>query len=158
VPKGSIPQAPTATLLQEFVNLDARDGKGFEVGAEIETSGVRLVGHYSYQEFETVATGAKIVADIPKHKVSGGLRTQRGPVELDIWVHSVSNSIAPSVSPDDHAYVLLNPRIGLKTGPWMFSLQAFNALNDRHLETANVRGIKGEMIGRSVTFGVRYTR
>jgi hypothetical protein len=158
VPLGSVPQAPTATLLQEFVNLDARDGKGFEVGAEIETARVRLVGHYSYQEFETVATGATIVADIPKHKISGGLRTHQGPVELDIWVHSVTNSIASTVSPDDHGYVLLNPRIGFKTGPWMFSLQAFNALNDEHLETANVRGVKGETIGRSVTFGVRYTR
>ena len=157
VARGSIAQSPEATLLQEFVNLDERDGRGLEVGGELETSGVRLVGHYSYQEFETVATGAKIQADIPKHKVSGGLSTQRGPVELDLWVHSVSNSIAASVDPGNHSYVLVNPRVGVKAGRWMFSLQAFNALDDKHLETANVRGVKGEMIGRSVTFGARYT-
>jgi iron complex outermembrane receptor protein len=157
VPAGSVPQSPQATLLQEFVNFDARDGRGFEAGAELETSVVHLVGHYSYQDFETVATRAKIQADIPKHKVTAGLRTQRGRLELDIWVHSVSNGIDPSVDPGNHSYVLINPRVGMKAGRWMFSLQAFNALDDKHLETANVRGIKGEKIGRSVTFGARYT-
>jgi iron complex outermembrane recepter protein len=154
---GTIPQSPAATLLQEFVNFDARDGRGFEAGVELETSPARLVSHYSYQDFETVATGAKIQSDIPKHKVSAGLRTQRGRFELDVWVHAVSNSIAPSVDPGDHSYVLLNPRVGVKAGRWMFSVQAFNALDDNHLETANVRGIRGEVIGRSVTFGARYT-
>jgi outer membrane receptor protein involved in Fe transport len=153
---GSVPQSPAATLLQEFVNLDARDGRGFEVGAELDSSAVRLVGHYSYQDFETVATGAEILADIPKHKVAAGVGTQRGRLEMDVWVHAVSSSIDPSVDPGDHSYVLVNPRVGVKAGRWMFSLQAFNALNDKHLETANARRVKGETIRRSVTFGVRY--
>ncbi len=157
VPAGSVPQAPTATILQKFRNLDARDGKGFETGAELETTAIRLIGHYSYQEFETVATGARIQADIPRHKLSGGLHAQKGRVDLDLWVHSVSNSIAATVSKDEQGYVLVNPRIGLKAGRWAFSLQAFNVLNDKHLETANVRGVRGETIGRSLTLGVRYT-
>lgn len=157
VPAGSLPQAPRATLLQEFRNLDARDGKGFELGAELETSAIRLVGQYSYQQFETAATGARIQADIPRHKVSGGLRTHKGRVELDLWVHSVSRTVTTGVSADDDGYVLVNPRIGVKYGHWGLSLQAFNALDDKHLETANARGIKGERVGRLVTFGVRYT-
>jgi hypothetical protein len=44
----------------------------------------------------------------------------------------------------------------MKAGRWMFSLQAFNALNDTHLETVNARRVKGETIRRSVTFGVRF--
>ena len=158
VPAGSIPQFPTATILQEFVNLETRDGKGFEVGAELDTASVRLVGHYSFQEFKAQATGARIEADVPKHKLSGGFRTQRGPFELDIWVHSVSNSIAASVNAGDQGYVLVNPRLGYKTGPWAFSLQAFNALDDKHIEAANPRAVKGETIGRLVTFNLRYTR
>jgi iron complex outermembrane receptor protein len=153
---GSLPQAPQATLLQEFRNLDARDGKGFEVGAELQASGVRLVGQYAYQRFETAATGARILADIPRHKVSGGVRTQKGPFEFDLWVHSVSRAVAPSVVPDADAYVLVNPRIGLRRGRWSLSLQAFNAFNDKHIETANSRGIKGETVGRLVTLGLRY--
>jgi len=96
------------------------------------------------------------VADIPKHKVSGGVSMHRGPLELDVWIHSVSNSIAPTVDPVDQGYVLLNPRLAYKAGPWMVSLQAFNALDDKHIESANPRGVKGETIGRSVTFGVQY--
>lgn len=157
VSAGSLPQAPTATLLQEFRNLDARDGKGFEAGAEVETSAVRLMGHYSYQEFDAVATGRPIRADIPKSKLSAGLRTQRGPLELDLWVHSVSNSLAAAVNLPDQGYVLVNPRVGLKVRQWTFSVQAFNALNDRHIETVNARNIRGETIGRVVTFGLRYT-
>ena len=158
VPVGSIPEFPTATILQEFVNLETRDGKGFEVAAELDTSSLRLVGHYSYQEFKAQATGARIDADVPEHKLSGGLRTQRGRFELDVWVHSVSNSIAASVNAGDQGYVLLNPRLGYKTGPWILSLQAFNALDDKHIEAANPRAVKGETIGRAVSFNVRYTR
>lgn len=154
---GSLPQAPTATLLQEFRNLDARNGKGFETGAELESGPIRLVGQYSYQEFETAATGAKLLADIPKHKLSGGLQTHAGPLEFDLWVHSVSNSVAVAASSEDQAYVLVNPRIGLKAGHLRFSVQAFNAFNDKHIETANVRNIRGETIGRVATFNVRYT-
>jgi iron complex outermembrane recepter protein len=156
VPVGSIPQFPSATVLQQFLNSEARDGKGFEVGAELDASPIRLVGQYSYQTFDLVATGAEIRADIPKNKISVGLRTQRGPLELDVWVHSVSSSISPTVTTEDQGYVLLNPRIGLKTGPWMFSLQAFNSLNDKHLETVNGRGVQGETIGRQVSVNVRY--
>jgi iron complex outermembrane receptor protein len=158
VPVGSIPQFPTATILQQFVNLDARDGKGFETGAELDASPIRLVGQYSHQRFTTAATGALVLADIPQDKLSFGLRTQHGPFELDVWVHSVSNTLSPTVTKDDQAYVLLNPRVGVKTGPWMFSLASFNALNDKHLETANARGVKGETIGRSVTFNLQYMR
>jgi outer membrane cobalamin receptor len=158
VPVGSVPQFPTATILQEFVNLEARDGKGFEVGAELDTHSVRLVGHYSYQKFKLQGTGAEIRADIPENKLSAGLRTQRGPFELDVWVHSVSNSIAASVNAGDQGYVLLNPRLGYKTGSWVLSLQAFNALDDKHIETANPRAVRGETIGRMVSFNVRYTR
>jgi outer membrane receptor protein involved in Fe transport len=156
VPRGSLPQAPDATIFTEFRNLEARDGKGFEVGAEVETSAVRLLGHYSYQEFKTLGTGATIQADVPKHKVSAGLQTHKGPVEFSVWVHSVSNAISPSVSREDQSYVLLNPWLGVKAGRWMFSAQAFNAFNDRHIETANVRNLAGEKIGRSVSFNVRY--
>jgi iron complex outermembrane receptor protein len=156
VPRGSIPQSPDATTLQEFVNLDARDGQGFEAGAELETRAVRLVGYYSYQDFKTVATGATIKADIPKNKLSAGLSTQRGPVEFNVWVHSVSSSIAPTVDPGDQSYVLVNPRLAYKAGAWTLSLQAFNALEDKHIESANPRNVKGEIIGRSVSFGVQY--
>jgi iron complex outermembrane receptor protein len=158
VPAGSIPQFPTATILQEFVNLEARDGKGFELGAELDTTPVRLMAHYSHQEFELPATGASIVADVPKNKLSAGLRTQRGNFELDLWVHSVSNMIATAVNVGDQGYVLVNPRLGYKTGPWVLSVQAFNALDDKHIETANPRNVKGETIGRMVSFNIRYTR
>ena len=158
VPEGSIPQFPTATILQEFVNLEARDGKGFEVGAELEAKSVRLISHYSYQKFDLPATGARIEADVPENKLSAGLRTQRGRFELDLWVHSVSNMIATAVNAGDQGYVLVNPRVGYKNGPWIFSVQAFNALDDKHIETANPRNVKGETIGRMVSFNVRYTR
>ena len=158
VPAGSIPQFPTATILQEFVNLEARDGKGFELGGELEAKSVRLIGHYSYQRFKLPATGARIEADVPENKLSGGLRTQRGHFELDLWAHSVSNMIATAVNAGNQGYVLLNPRVGYKNGPWVLSLQAFNALDDKHVETANPRNVKGETIGRMVSFNVRYTR
>jgi outer membrane receptor protein involved in Fe transport len=151
VPAGSLEQFPTVTIVQQFRNVDDRDGHGFETGAELETSPVRLTAQYSFQDFENVATGETILRDAPRHKISAGLRTQKGRLELDLWVHSVSKTI------EDKGYVLVNPRLGVKSGPWMVSLQAFNALNDRHLETANGRGIKGESIGRQVTLGVRYT-
>jgi hypothetical protein len=38
------------------------------------------------------------------------------------------------------------------------SVQAFNALEDKHIEGANPRAVKGETIGRLLTFNVRYTR
>ncbi len=153
---GSLPQAPAATLLQEFRNLDARDGHGYEVGAELQTANLRLMAHYSYQAFDTVATGARIRADIPEDKFSAGLRTQRGPLEFDVWVHAVSNSLSAAANLPEQGYVLVNPRLALKSGPWTFSVQAFNAFNDRHVETANVRNVRGETIGRMLTFGLRY--
>jgi outer membrane receptor protein involved in Fe transport len=158
VPAGSIPQFPTATILQEFVNLETRDGEGFEVGAEFDAAAVRLVAYYSYQQFKAQATGAKIRADIPENKLSAGLRTHRGRFEFDFWVHSTSNSIDAAVNAGDQGYVLLNPRIGYKAGPWMMSVQAFNALDDKHIEAANPRAVRGETIGRMVSFNIRYTR
>jgi outer membrane receptor protein involved in Fe transport len=157
VAAGSIPDKPTVTITQQFLNVEARNGQGFEVGAELETSPVRLLGQYSYQDFEKAADGTKIQADIPKHKISGGVRTQKGHVELDLWVHSVSRTVDPKVAADEDGYVLVNPRIGVKSGRWMFGLSAFNALDDKHIETANGRGIKGETVRRLVTFNVRFT-
>jgi outer membrane receptor protein involved in Fe transport len=158
VEAGSVPQFLTATILQEFVNLETRDGKGFEVGAELETAPVRLVSHYSYQQFKAQATGAEIRSDVPQNKLSVGLRTQRRHLELDLWVHSVSNTIDAALNAGDQGYVLVNPRIGYKNGPWVFSVQAFNALEDKHIEAVNPRGVKGETIGRMVSFNVRYSR
>jgi iron complex outermembrane receptor protein len=160
VAKGSVPQYPTVTIVQQFRNIEARNGKGFETGAELETSGLDLVGQYSYQDFHNAVTGAPIQSDIPKHKVSGGLRTHAGALELDLWVHSVSRSVSRTVSAstDEDGYVLVNPRVGVRAGRhWMLAAEAFNALNDKHMETANGRGIKGEKVGRLVTFNLRYT-
>ncbi len=153
---GSLPQAPRATLLQEFRNLDARDGKGFEVGAELDLPAFKLMAHHSYQDYESAATGRRIQADIPRNKFSAGLRTQRGPLEFDVWVHSVSHSLAAAANLPDQGYVLVNPRVALKLDRWTLSVQAFNALNERHVETANARNVRGETLGRLVTFGLRY--
>ena len=128
------------------------------MGADLGTASVGFVAHYSYQEFKAQATGAKIPADVPEHKLSGGLRTQRGGFEFDVWVHSVSNSIDPALRAGDQSYVLVNPRLGYKTGPWVLSVQAFNALDDKHVESANPRAVRGETIGRMVSFNLRYTR
>jgi hypothetical protein len=62
------------------------------------------------------------------------------------------------VSAEGQDYLLINPRLGYKNGPWTLSLQAFNALDDEHFEAANPRGVKGETIGRLVSFNIRYTR
>ena len=105
-----------------------------------------------------LATGATIQADIPRHKVSGGIRMQPGRFELDLWVHWVSRTVTEAVGPNEDGYVLLDPRVGYRVGPCVLWVQAFNALDDEHIETANVRGIPGETIGRAVTFGVRYSR
>ncbi len=150
VAAGSLPEYPTVTVVQQFRNVDNRDGKGFEVGAEWESSSVRLVSHYSYQKFENATTGQEILADIPRHKLSGGASVKVHRVELDLWVHSISKTI------EEEGYLLVNPRVGVSSGAWSFSLQAFNSLDDRHIETANARGIKGERVGRLVTVNVRY--
>ena len=44
----------------------------------------------------------------------------------------------------------------MKLGSWVLSAQGFNMLNDRHVETVNGRGIKGETIGRLITASVSY--
>ncbi|HZM50740.1 MAG TPA: TonB-dependent receptor, partial [Vicinamibacteria bacterium] len=146
---GSVPELPTVTVLQQFRNLESRDGKGFEVGGDVSGRGARLAVQYAYQEFKNVATGATIVNDIPKHKFSSGLGLSRGALELDAWVHVVSDTQV-------EGYVLLNPRVGVKLGGWVLSAQGFNMLNDRHVETVNGRGIKGETIGRLITASVSY--
>jgi len=142
-------QLPTVTVLQQFRNLENRDGKGFEVGGDVSGHGAHLAVQYAYQEFKNVATGATIVNDIPKHKFSSGLGLTRGALELDAWVHVVSDTQV-------EGYVLLNPRVGVKLGSWVLSAQGFNMLNDRHVETVNGRGIKGETIGRLITASVSY--
>lgn len=148
VPIGSIPQVPTAVVLQQFKNLEDREGWGFETGAELGIGWLQLTGHYAHQRFENTASGVVITQDVPRHKTSAGARVTRGKLELDVWAHAVSKTI------EDKGYVLLNPRIGVNTGRWNISLQAFNALNDAHVETANARGVKGEELRRAVSFNV----
>jgi outer membrane receptor protein involved in Fe transport len=146
---GTVPDLPTVTVLQQFRNLETRDGKGFEVGGDVSGRGAHLAVQYAYQEFKNVATGATIVNDIPRHKFSSGLGLSRGALELDAWVHVVSDTQV-------EGYVLLNPRVGVKLGSWVLSAQGFNMLNDRHVETVNGRGIRGETIGRLITASVSY--
>jgi outer membrane receptor protein involved in Fe transport len=151
IAKGTLPDFPSAVVLQQFRNTESRDGKGFEVGTELSGKTGRLAFQYSYQRFTDVKTGKELVADVPRHKFSSGLGLRKGNVELDLWVHTVSKTL-------EKGYVLVNPRLGVTLGRnWMLSAQAFNAFNDRHIETVNGRGIKGESIGRLVTANVTYS-
>lgn len=151
VAPGTLPQYPTVTVEQQFRNIEDRTGKGFEVGGEVEASSVRFASHYSYQRFVTAGTDTAILRDIPRHKLSAGLRTTAGILELDAWVHWVSKTVEPD------GYVLFNPRIGVAGKNWRLSVEAFNAFNDRHIETINERGLKGESVGRSVTANLTYS-
>jgi outer membrane receptor protein involved in Fe transport len=155
IPAGTLSDYPTATILQQFKNLESRDGRGFEVGGEVSGSAARLAVQYSYQEFENAQTGVDIVSDVPQHKFSSGLGLRKGRFEFDVWVHSVSSTVDLSRSPDN-SYVLVNPRLGINVGAWGLSLQGFNVFDDRHVETVNGRGIRGEEVGRLVTLSVSY--
>jgi iron complex outermembrane receptor protein len=145
VPAGSVPEFPTVTVLQQFRNVENRRGHGFEAGGEWERTSVRLAAHYSYQRFENADTGQEILRNVPRHKLSAGARATVGRLEADLWVHSVSRSI------EEEGYLLVNPRLGLRAGRVTLAVQAFNALDDRHIEMANERGILGERLRRLLT-------
>lgn len=151
VPAGSVPQYPQAVVLQQFQNLENREGWGFEAGFEWRRGALSLNGQYAQQRFENADTGAEITLDIPRHKTSGGVRVTKGAVEVDVWAHAVSKTI------EDKGYVLVNPRLGVRTNGWLLSIQAFNALNDVHAETTNPRSLKGEELRRMLSVSISRT-
>jgi outer membrane cobalamin receptor len=151
VPAGTIAQYPTATVLQQFKNLEDRKGWGYETGFEWRRGALQLNGQYGYQRFENADTGVLIVKDVPRHKTSGGARLTKGALDLDVWAHAVSRTV------EAKGYVLLNPRLALRTHGWTVSVQAFNALDDVHVETSNDRGVTGENVRRMVSFSLTRT-
>jgi outer membrane receptor protein involved in Fe transport len=155
VPRGTLPDYPTATILQQFRNLETRDGKGFEVGGNVSSASARLAVQYSYQTFKNRATGVEILTDTPQHKFSSGVGLSKGAFEADVWLHSVSKTVDITRT-ELKGYVLLNPRLGVRLGNWGLSMQAYNALNDKHIETANGRGVKGEEVGRFIGASISY--
>jgi iron complex outermembrane receptor protein len=150
VAAGTVAKYPTVTVVQQFQNLEDRDGKGFETGLDWERGRLRLAAHYAYQRFENAATGAEIERDIPRHKVSAGLHLATGKVSWDVWTHSVSETLQES-------YVLVNPQLSLDLRGFVVSLRAFNLLDESHVEVANDRGFKGEALGRSLTLNLTKT-
>jgi iron complex outermembrane recepter protein len=150
VPAGSVAGRPTVTILQQFQNSESRDGWGVETGAEWSRGPFGLLGQYAYQSFEDARTQAEIVRDTPRHKVSGAVSFKRGAVEVDVWGHSVSRTTA------DDGYFLLNPRLGVRHGSWAFSVGAWNALDDKHVETINGTNVKGEVLRRAVSVNLTY--
>ncbi len=148
---GTLPDFPTAVVLQQFQNQENRDGKGFETGMSVTAKRAHLQVQYSYQQFTNVQTGKRIVADVPQNKFSAGGGFEAGNLEFDVWVHNVSKTLEPG-------YTLVNPRVGLRLNPnWSLSAQAFNLFNDRHIETVNGRGIPGESVGRLATVNLTYS-
>jgi iron complex outermembrane receptor protein len=137
VPAGTLPNHPTVTLVQQFRNLENRDGWGLETGLEWSGGSVGVLGQYAYQRFRDQATR--------------DVRFQKGIVEVDVWGHAVGATTA------GEDYFLLNPRLGLRKGGWLFSVQAFNALDDRHVETINGQELRGEILRRAVSAGVTRT-
>ncbi len=144
VARGSIARYPTVTSVQRFQNVQDRDGKGFEAGAQWSQASFGLLGQYAWQRFTDAKTDARIIKTIPAHKFSGAVRFQRAGFEIDVWGHAVSRTDA------DGSYFLLNPRVGYHKNGWSVSVQAYNALDERHVEGINDRGLKGETIGRAV--------
>jgi iron complex outermembrane receptor protein len=155
VPRGTLPDYPTATVLQQFRNLETRDGKGFEAGADLASASAHLAVQYSFQSFKNRQTGVDILTDTPRHKFSSGAGLSKGHLELDVWVHSVSKTVDITKT-ELKGYVLVNPRLGVRLGNWGLSVEAYNALNQRHVETANGRGIKGEEVGRFIGGNISY--
>jgi hypothetical protein len=109
---------------------------------------VQLSAHYSYQRFENARTGAEILKDTPRHKVFGSLHFTKGWMEIGGWTQWVSRTLK------DEGYLLVSPRVSARLREWDLSVQAFNLLEDEHVETANERGLDAETIGRSVSFRV----
>jgi iron complex outermembrane receptor protein len=148
VPAGTIPRYPTVTAVQQFQNLENRKGRGFETGVDWSRSPVQLAAHYSYQRFENASTGAAILKDTPRHKVFGSFHFTRGWAEVGGWTQWVSRTLKAE------GYFLVSPRVSARLRGWELSVQAFNLLEDEHVETANERGLDAETIGRSVSFRV----
>lgn len=148
VPQGSIAGRPTVTVLQRFENIEDRDGKGFETGAEWSRGSFGLLGQYAYQRFTNAANDQVIRKNTPQHKFSGALRFHVGRLEVDVWGHTVS-----STSTAD-SYVLVNPRVAYRAGGWLFSAQGYNVLDDRHIEGKNDLGVAGETLRRAVSFSI----
>jgi hypothetical protein len=109
---------------------------------------VQLAAHYSYQRFENASTGAAILKDTPRHKVFGSFHFTRGWAEVGGWTQWVSRTLKAE------GYFLVSPRVSARLRGWELSVQAFNLLEDEHVETANERGLDAETIGRSVSFRV----
>jgi iron complex outermembrane receptor protein len=150
VPAGTVPTRPTVTILQQFQNSESRKGWGFETGAEWGRSAFSLLGQYAYQKFRDKKTDAVILRDTPRHKVSAAVRFQKGPLDLDVWAHRVSETTA------DDGYFLLNPRLAVHRGPWQVAVSGFNVTDDRHIETINNGNVKGEILRRAVAVNVSY--
>jgi hypothetical protein len=72
----------------------------------------------------------------------------KGWAEIGGWTQWVSRTLK------DDGYVLVSPRVSARLRGWELSVQAFNLLEDDHVETANERGLDAETIGRSVSFRV----
>jgi hypothetical protein len=138
------------TILQQFQNSESRKGGGFETGAEWGRSAFSLLGQYAYQKFRDKKTDAVILRDTPRHKVSAAVRFQKGPLDLDVWAHRVSETTA------DDGYFLLNPRLALRRGSWQVAVSGFNVTDDRHIETINNGNVKGEILRRAVAVNVSY--
>lgn len=148
VPAGTVPRYPTVTAIQKFQNLENRKGHGFETGIDWSRSPVQVAAHYSFQRFENARTGAAILKDTPRHKVFGSFHFTRGWAEIGGWTQWVSRTLK------DEGYLLVSPRVSARIQGWELSLQAFNVLEDEHVETANERGLDAETIGRSFSFRV----
>jgi iron complex outermembrane receptor protein len=148
VPAGTIPRYPTVTAVQQFQNLENRKGRGFETGVDWSRSSVQLAAHYSFQKFENAGTGAAILKDTPRHKVFASFHFSRGWAEIGSWTQWVSRTLK------DEGYLLVSPRVSARHRGWELSIQAFNLLEDDHVETANERGLDAETIGRSVSVRV----
>jgi hypothetical protein len=109
---------------------------------------VQLATHYAFQKFENASTGAEILKDTPRHKVYANFYFTKGWAEIGAWTQWVSHTLK------EEGYVIVSPRVSARLRRWELSLQAFNALEDEHVETANERGLDGETIGRSVSVRV----
>lgn len=148
VPAGTVPRYPTVTAVQQFQNLENRKGRGFETGVDWSRSPVQVAAHYAYQRFENAGNGTAILKDTPRHKVYTSAYFTRGWAEIGTWAQWVSRTLK------DDGYLLVSPRVSARLRGWELSVQAFNLLDDEHVETANERGLDAEKIGRSVSFRV----
>ena len=68
-----------------------------------------------------------------------------------MWAHAVSHTTA-----EEDGYLLLNPRLGFRHGKWQLAVEAFNALDDQHIETINGANVKGQTLRRAVAVNLGY--